>query len=82
MWIVVYSKQAAKDSKKIEQSNLKETVKRLIELLKNDPFQNPLPYEKIIGDLTGSFSRRINIQHRLGLEHRGTVLNVSHCMFS
>lgn len=46
MWIVVYSKQAAKDSKKIEQSNLKETVKRLIEVLKNDQFQNPPPYEK------------------------------------
>ena len=55
MWIVVYSKQAAKDSKKIEQSNLKETVKRLIEVLKNDPFQNPPPYGKTIGDLTGSF---------------------------
>ena len=82
MWIVVYSKQAAKDSKKIEQSNLKETVKRLIEVLKNDLFQNPPPYGKIIGDLTGTFSRRINIQHRLVLEHRGTVLNVSHCMFS
>ena len=82
MWIVVYSKQAAKGSKKIEQSNLKETVKRLIEVLKNDQFQNPPPYGKIIGDLTGTFSRRINIQHRLGLEHRGTVLNVSHCMFS
>ena len=82
MWIVVYSKQAAKESKKIEQSNLKETVKRLIEVLKNDQFQNPPPYGKIIGDLTGTFSRRINIQHRLGLEHRGTVFNVSHCMFS
>nr|WP_303933843.1 hypothetical protein [Treponema denticola] len=55
MWNVVYSKQAAKDSKKIEQSNLKESVKRLIEVLKNDPFQNPPPYEKLIGDLTGKF---------------------------
>ena len=68
MWNVVYSKQAAKDSKKIEQSNLKESVQRLIEVLKNDPFQNPPPYEKLIGDLTGKFSRRINLQHRLVYE--------------
>ena len=68
MWTVVYSKQAAKDSKKIEQSNLKDTVKGLIEILKNDPFQNPPPYEKLIGDLTGKYSRRINIQHRLVYE--------------
>ena len=68
MWNVVYSKQAANDSKKIEQSNLKESVKRLIEVLKNDPFQNPPPYEKLIGDLTGKFSRRINLQHRLVYE--------------
>ena len=68
MWTVVYSKQAVKDSKKIEQSNLKDTVKGLIEILKNDPFQNPPPYEKLIGDLTGKYSRRINIQHRLVYE--------------
>ena len=68
MWTVVYSKQAVKDSKKIEQSNLKDTVKGLIEILKNDPFQNPSPYEKLIGDLTGKYSRRINIQHRLVYE--------------
>lgn len=68
MWTVVYSKQAVKDSKKIEQSNLKETVKKLIEVLKNDPFQNPPPYEKLIGDLSGKYSRRINIQHRFVYE--------------
>lgn len=68
MWTVVYSKQAVKDSKKIEQSNLKDTVKKLIEVLKNYPFQNPPPYEKLIGDLTGKYSRRINIQHRLVYE--------------
>ena len=68
MWTVVYSKQAVKDSKKIEQTNLKDAVKRLIEVLKNDPFQNPPPYEKLIGDLTGKYSRRINIQHRLVYE--------------
>ena len=68
MWTVVYSKQAVKDSKKIEQSNLKDTVKGLIEILKNDPFQNPPPYEKLIGDLTGKYLRRITIQHRLVYE--------------
>ena len=65
MWTVVYSKQAAKDSKKIELSNLKSTVKHLIEIIKNNPFENPSPYEKLVGDLTGKYSRRINIQHRL-----------------
>ena len=51
MWTVVYSKQAAKDSKKIELSNLKPTVKHLIEIIKNNPFENPPPYEKLVGDL-------------------------------
>lgn len=68
MWTVVYSKQTVKDGKKIEQSNLKDTVKGLIEILKNDPFQHPPPYEKLIGDLTGKYSRRINIQHRFVYE--------------
>ncbi|MGI5077719.1 Txe/YoeB family addiction module toxin [Treponema maltophilum] len=52
----------------MEQSNLKDTVKGLIEILKNDPFRNPPPYEKLIGDLTGKYSRRINIQQRLVYE--------------
>lgn len=68
MWTVVYSNQAVKDSKKIEQSNLKDATKKLIEVIKNDPFQIPPPYEKLIGDLTGRYSRRINIQHRLVYE--------------
>ena len=62
---MLYSKQATKDSKKIELSNLKSTVKHLIEIIKNNPFENPSPYEKLVGDLTGKYSRRINIQHRL-----------------
>ena len=65
MWTVKFSKQAVKDSKKIEQSGLKDTVTKLLEVLKNNPFQNPPPYEKLIGDLSGKYSRRINIQHRL-----------------
>ncbi|MGP1520140.1 MAG: Txe/YoeB family addiction module toxin [Treponema sp.] len=68
MWNVIYSRQSIKDSKKIEQVNLKQTVKRLIEVIKNDPFQNPPPYEKLVGDLKGKYSRRINVQHRLVYE--------------
>ena len=68
MWTIKYSKQAVKDSKKIEQCNLKQSVINLLEILKVDPFQNPPPYEKLIGDLTGKYSRRINIQHRLVYE--------------
>jgi len=68
MWTLKYSKQAVRDSKKIEQSNLKQSVINLIEVLKVNPFQTPPPYEKLIGDLTGKYSRRINIQHRLVYE--------------
>jgi len=68
MWTIKYSKLAVKDSKKIEQSNLKQSVINLLEILKENPFQNPPPYEKLIGDLTGKYSRRINIQHRLVYE--------------
>ena len=56
MWTIKYSKQAVKDSKKIEQSNLKQNVIHLIEILKTKPFQTPPPYEKLIGDLTGKYS--------------------------
>ena len=55
MWTVVYLKQAAKDSKKIELPNLKSTVKHLIEIIKNNPFENPPPYEKLVGDSCGGF---------------------------
>ena len=68
MWTIKYSKQAVKDSKKIEQANLKQSVINLVEVLKVNPFQNPPPYEKLVGDLTGKYSRRINIQHRLVYE--------------
>jgi toxin YoeB len=64
-WSVVYSRHAQKDAKKIAQSNLKKRVLELISVLEQDPWQNPPPYEKLVGDLEGAFSRRINIQHRL-----------------
>ncbi len=64
-WKVVYTKQAQKDAKKVSSSGLKDKAIKLIELLKNDPFQNPPNFEKLVGDLSGTYSRRINIQHRL-----------------
>lgn len=64
-WSLVYTKKARRDAKKISSSNLKPKVKRLLDILENDPFQKPPPFEKLVGDLTGLFSRRINIQHRL-----------------
>jgi toxin YoeB len=68
MWSIKYSKQAVKDSEKIVQSHLKDKVIVLIKLLQEDSFKIPPPYEKLVGDLTGTFSRRINIQHRLVYE--------------
>ena len=65
MWEVLYTNHAQKDSKKIIESGLKEKVKSLIAILEMNPFQNPPPYEKLIGDLSGAYSRRITIQHRL-----------------
>ena len=64
-WRVVYTKQAQKDAKKLAKSGLKKKAIELLEILKTNPYQNPPPYEKLVGDLSGAYSRRINIQHRL-----------------
>jgi toxin YoeB len=64
-WTVIYTKQAVKDSDKIKKSGLTEKAQELIDILKTNPFQNPPPFEKLVGDLSGAYSRRINIQHRL-----------------
>lgn len=64
-WRLVFTKQAQKDAKKISQSGLKPQASRLLDILRKDPFQNPPPYEKLMGDLSGAYSRRISIQHRL-----------------
>ena len=64
-WSIVYSKQAQKDAKKIASSNLRPQAQRLLDIIAKNPFQNPPPYEKLMGDLAGACSRRINIQHRL-----------------
>lgn len=62
---MVYTKQAQKDAQKIASTNLKLQTQRLLDVLAENPFQNPPPYEKLVGDLAGAWSRRINIQHRL-----------------
>ena len=64
-WQLVFTKQAQKDAKKVAHTGLKPQAERLLEILKENPFQNPPPYEKLVGDLSGAYSRRINIQHRL-----------------
>ena len=67
-WQVVFAKHALKDAKKLAASGLKSKALELLAILERDPFQNPPPYEKLVGDLAGAYSRRINIQHRLVYE--------------
>ncbi|MGH6609766.1 MAG: Txe/YoeB family addiction module toxin [Burkholderiaceae bacterium] len=67
-WQVVYAKQALKDAKKVSTSGLRTNAEQILDLLARDPFQNPPPYERLVGDLAGAFSRRINIQHRIVYE--------------
>ncbi len=67
-WTVVFTKQVQKDAKKLASSGLKEKAQALLTLVKEDPFANPPPFEKLVGDLAGAYSRRINIQHRLVYE--------------
>jgi toxin YoeB len=67
-WSVVYAKQTLKDAKKVKAGGLKDKVQALLTLLESDPFQNQPPFEKLVGDLSGAYSRRINIQHRLVYE--------------
>ena len=68
IWNLVYSKYALKDAKKIAAAGLKEKTQALLYILAKDPLQNPPPYEKLVGDLKGVYSRRISIQHRLVYE--------------
>ncbi|MEX8518857.1 MAG: Txe/YoeB family addiction module toxin [Leptothrix sp. (in: b-proteobacteria)] len=67
-WQLVFAKHAQKDAQKIAASGLKAKTQELLAILKENPFQNPPPYEKLVGDLAGAYSRRINIQHRLVYE--------------
>jgi Txe/YoeB family toxin of toxin-antitoxin system len=67
-WTIVYSKQAQKDAKKLTAAGLRSKAEELLRILSNDPYQNPPSFEKLVGDLHGAYSRRINIQHRLVYE--------------
>ena len=64
-WRIVYTRQAQKDAKKIAAAGLRPKAEKLLEILSENPFQPPPPFEKLIGDLSGAYSRRITIQHRL-----------------
>ncbi len=64
-WKLIYTKQAQKDAKKLTAAGLKEKAEAILKVLETDPFQTPPPYEKLVGDLSGAYSRRINIQHRI-----------------
>jgi len=65
VWRLYYTKQAQKDARKLVSSGLKKKAQELLLIIEQDPYQNPPPYEKLVGDLSGAYSRRINIQHRL-----------------
>jgi toxin YoeB len=65
MWEIYYTKQAKKDAKKLASAGLKNKAQDLLSIIQNNPYQNPPPYEKLVGDLDGAYSRRINIQHRI-----------------
>lgn len=67
-WNLAYSKYAIKDAKNLSAAGLKDKAQDLLNILQLDPFKNPPPYEKLVGDLKGAYSRRINIQHRLVYE--------------
>ncbi len=64
-WKLVYTKQAQKDAKKLSTSGLRQKAEAILKIIKANPFQTPPPFEKLVGDLKGAYSRRINIQHRL-----------------
>jgi toxin YoeB len=76
MWQLYYTKQAQKDARKLASSGLKSKAQVLLSIIEADPYQTPPPYEKLVGDLSGAYSRRINIQHRLVyqvLEKEGAI---------
>ena len=65
MWQVVFTKRALKDAKKLSAAGLRSRAEKLLDILRENPYQTPPPFEKLLGDLSGAYSRRINIQHRL-----------------
>ena len=67
-WRIVFTRQAQKDAKKLAAAGLRSRAERLLDILRENPYQTPPPFEKLVGDLAGAYSRRINIQHRLVYE--------------
>ena len=65
MWKLYFTRQARKDARKLAAAGLKERARELLDVIRDNPYRNPPPYEKLVGDLTGAYSPRINIQHRL-----------------
>ena len=83
MWVVKFTKNAEKDKKRLKETGLDSKVKKLLVLLSENPFQNPPAYEKLVGDLLGYYSRRINIHHRLVYRvHKDSNIVVVHSMWS
>ena len=83
MWVVKFTKNAEKDKKLLKSAGLEEKVKKLLNLIAKNPFQNPPSYEKLVGDLQGYYSRRINLQHRLVYKvHEDINTVVIHSMWS
>ena len=81
MWVVKFTKNAEKDKKLLKSAGLEEKVKKLLNLIAQNPFQNPPSYEKLVGDLQGYYSRRINLQHRLVYKvHEDINIVVVHSM--
>lgn len=76
MYNIVYTKKAVKDIDNLKAAHLDEKAKKLIEIVREDPFKNPPPYEKLIGDMSGLYSRRINKQHRLVYEVVGSNIKI------
>ena len=83
MWVVKFTKNAKKDKKLLKSAGLEDKVKKLLNLIAKNPFQNPPSYEKLVGDLQGYYSRRINLQHRLVYKvHEDINTIVVHSMWS
>lgn len=83
MWIIKFTKNAEKDKKLLKSAGLEDKVKKLLNLIAKNPFQNPPNYEKLVGDLQGYYSRRINLQHRLVYKvHKDINTVVIHSMWS
>ena len=76
MYTIVYTKKAVKDISNLKAANLDKKAKTLVDIIKEDPFKNPPPYEKLVGDMSGLYSRRINKQHRLVYEVLGNTIKI------